>query len=272
MLDADIPYLRNWLRYDQRIILLGYFYRVARELSSRLIADPNRNEVGLTDELVYVMTKSEDLVEWLRYNLHETELRLELEARKIKQFEESRIGADIGVLLRVQTRTHSMEKAILLQAKRLKPDNGSFSPESRYDELTSNRGLYQAKRMLGITPASFFILYNPPMAFTRSIKNFVGSTDTTGTFNLVENDMSPAFRTGNDDITILPASTRIALTCEGTIRSLHRFTVPFGSFMVDDFFQCKVGDSSTKAKKVVYGKDEDNAVRYSLILNISEED
>lgn len=272
MLDPAIPYLRNWLRYSQRIVLLGYFYHVARILSSRLHADPSRNEVGLTDELIYALTGLEDLREWLRDNLHETELGLELSTRKFTQIEESIVGADIGIVLKVQTRTHQVEKAMLLQAKRLKPDKGFFSQTSKYDELTSKHGMSQAEKMLRITPASFFILYNPPITFARTMKHFVGSTDTSGTFNLIESDMSPTFLTGNDDITILPATTSTGLTCKSTIESLHKFTIPFASFMVDDFFQCKVGDPSDRAKEVAYGRDDENPVRYSLVLEVFEED
>jgi hypothetical protein len=51
MFDAGFPYSRNWLRYDQRTELLQFFNDAALELSKRLVADPTRNEVGLTDEL-----------------------------------------------------------------------------------------------------------------------------------------------------------------------------------------------------------------------------
>lgn len=272
MLDPAIPYERNWLTYAQRIILIGYFYRAGRMISQRILADPNRNEVGLTDELIYILTKDKSLKEWQQSNLHGAELRLELSFKKFTQFDENKIGADIGVILKVQTRMHKTEKAILLQAKRLKPSKNVFSPTCKYDEMMSTRGKSQAENMLSITPASFFLLYNPPTTFTRSIKHFVGSTDASGTWGLIEDDMSPAFLTGNDDVTILPASTRVGLVCDATIKSLHKFTIPFANFMVEDFFQCKVGDTSTHTKAVAYGEDEENPIRYSLIMEVFEED
>jgi hypothetical protein len=205
--------------------------------------------------------------------LHKRELYIDLDLRKFSQFEENQFGADIGIVLKTQTSEHSVEKAILLQAKRLKPDNsGYFSPTSKYDELIEKRGLDQAKKMLSITPASFFILYNPPIPSSRVIMNFVINTDTSRMTNIAESDITPVYLSGCDDITILPALTRVGWRREGTINKIHKFTSPFSSFMVDDFFQGKVGDSSSTTKKVAYGEDENNPIRYSLRINIGEAD
>jgi hypothetical protein len=74
---------------------------------------------------------------------------------------EGKIGADLGIVLKVDGNDFEMEKAILVQAKKAYVDG----QEVVYKELFKMdqgviKGVEQAKKMLMITPASFFFLYN----------------------------------------------------------------------------------------------------------------
>jgi hypothetical protein len=64
--------------------------------------------------------------------------------------EENRIGADLIVHVSLQTATQSYSKGVLIQAKRVEPD----------EHITSNKRatlLRQCRRMLNITPADVYI-------------------------------------------------------------------------------------------------------------------
>lgn len=66
--------------------------------------------------------------------------------------EENRIGADLIVHVSLQTATQSYSKGVLIQAKRVEPD----------EHITSNKRatlLRQCRRMLNITPAAFIFDY-----------------------------------------------------------------------------------------------------------------
>lgn len=82
-------------------------------------------------------------------------VRIEFESTKAQQGEETEFGLDLGVRVIIETPGYSAQKAILVQCKRMYGvgSAGTF-PKLRGD------GEGQAKKMLEVTPASFFFLFN----------------------------------------------------------------------------------------------------------------
>jgi hypothetical protein len=69
--------------------------------------------------------------------------------------EENRYGADIGIRVQIHTPRVTVVKGMLFQCKRI------YAPrhDPKFPELRG-RGEEQCKKMLQLTPASFFLLYN----------------------------------------------------------------------------------------------------------------
>jgi hypothetical protein len=82
-------------------------------------------------------------------------VKIEFEATKAPQGEENDFGLDLGVRVIIESPGYSTQKAILVQCKRMygRGSSGTF-PKLRGD------GEEQAKKMLEVTPASFFFLFN----------------------------------------------------------------------------------------------------------------
>lgn len=115
-------------------------------------------EPSYTDEFVYqfrhgVAIRLEHITSELRDR--GANIRIEFHATNLPVGEESRFGADIGVRTTLRSDDAVLVKGALFQCKRL------YGPSSRpsYPELRG-RGEQQAKDMLRMTPASFFMLYN----------------------------------------------------------------------------------------------------------------
>lgn len=82
-------------------------------------------------------------------------VRIEFESTKAPQGEEAGFGLDLGVRVIIDTPGYSAQKAILVQCKRMYGTGASGTfPKLRVD------GEDQAKKMLAVTPASFFFLFN----------------------------------------------------------------------------------------------------------------
>jgi len=82
-------------------------------------------------------------------------VRIEFESTKAPQGEEADFGLDLGVRVIIETPGYAAQKAILVQCKRMYGvGNAGTFPKLRGD------GEDQAKKMLEVTPASFFFLFN----------------------------------------------------------------------------------------------------------------
>lgn len=82
-------------------------------------------------------------------------VRVEFEATKAPQSEEADFGLDLGIRAIIDTPGYSVEKAILVQCKRMYGSGG----DGTFRELRG-RGEDQAAKMLAVTPASFLFLFS----------------------------------------------------------------------------------------------------------------
>jgi hypothetical protein len=98
-------------------------------------------------------------------------------------------------------------------------------------------GRSQAEKMLDITPCSYFILYNP-----ADLRSLTGVSQR-GFEALGSLDYA------DDGILILPASFVAGASTASfqNVSQLLPFTSSFVKFMVDDYFQGKLGDSRRRA-------------------------
>lgn len=227
---------RHWLTPQAVLGLKRFFYQASDLIGTKLRANPTRREEGLTNELVFEIFSNSRNRDLLRDLLAATGVVLELSCEESGSAERV-LGSDLGMCLSVRGPGLFTRRAILLQAKRLQPAPDEFSARSPYGDLLETDGIAQAQRMLGITPCSYFLLYNPAgleailAPFERSI------------------EIRTSLDYSTDGICILPA-----LIVEGLDKStwqavvhLHPFTCSFVKFMVDDFIQGKVGDRSKRA-------------------------
>ncbi len=126
--------------------------RHAEELGER-----GYREDSLTDELVHKMRgaisrRLETISDQFRQVGFETSI--EFTPTNLPVSEETRYGADIGIRTVIRTNDIVIVKGMLIQCKRMYQ-----RPVLSYPELRG-RGEQQAKDMLRITPASFFMLFN----------------------------------------------------------------------------------------------------------------
>lgn len=173
-------------------------------------------------------------------------------------------GADLGLNITIDTPTFIVEKSCLVQCKRM------YSPASRprFPEIREN-GEEQARKMMEITPASFFMLYNylPQVDLIRlaGVPSLLicpygyGSGHVHGP-EVVESDVwaqvGPLWDLG---IAMLPASRVRALSraAQGMARpfpvdanKILPGAWPLGVFIADILGGCLVGDTRDTVRSI----------------------
>lgn len=220
-----------------------------------------RREDSDTDELIddfetCVLTE----VERLTSSIRETGIEMDVEfyPTNLPVGEENRYGADFGVRFHLEGSGFNITKAVLFQNKR------TFgAPESQsFDQLRGD-GEAQAEKMLKMTPASFFLLFNglpirtvgewikPPAVWWPYYEEFASFPyPWPGLWRWAELN-EPNFGIWNTGIMVLPASrvfaeSRVTKQQGGTLptaaRHWLRAALPFGVFMADMLGSCFVGD------------------------------
>jgi hypothetical protein len=287
-------YPRHWLSPSEALNLKEFFYLASYEIAVRLDHNPHADERGLTDELVRVLTnKKSTLVSLLRDRLGKSKSIIDLILHETTIRDEARIGADFGIVLRIATDDVQYQRSALFQAKRLQPDGETFGPFCSYG-LEDSRSRRQSEKMVKYNSASFFVLYNPSLLPVLSNAEKSDELDAvterlTGYWEkhheyaktrvgdpmprlFVPNQLPGIFALPfdpTDAISVVPAAF-ISQVRPSSLRAqpLHKYTVSFTNFMVDDFIQGKVGDSSEAGIDVAKGKNRNFAVRYSLGLEL----
>ncbi len=171
--------------------------------------------------------------------------------------DEELYGADIAVRVYIRTPRFNVTKGVLFQCKRM---YGPFR-KGQYTEL-DGRGERQAKKMLHITPASFFLLFNSGSQeeLLKAAGAPLGSVcpfycerlpkeqRTQWPCECITGNKTPVFDMG---IAVLPATRVYAASREAELRSgkistrvadVLPGTLPFGIFMVDLLGSCFIGD------------------------------
>jgi hypothetical protein len=235
--------------------------RRERSAEREAVGNRGRREDSDTDDLIDEFeTAVASEVDRLGRDLLGTGVRLEVEfyPTNFPVSEENKYGADLGVRLHVEGPSFNVTKAVLFQNKRM------FGTESdaSFNQLRGD-GEDQARKMLRITPASFFLLFNglpirtagewikPPASWWPYYEEFAPFPyPWPGIWRWAELN-EPAFGLWNTGIMVLPASrvyaeSRVAENREETFttdaRHWIRASLPLGLFMVDMLGSCFVGD------------------------------
>lgn len=246
--------------------------RANRSIEAEEQGERAAGETGYTDELVDQMrsTISDKLGE-LSERLSNSGVRVEVEfhGTNLPLPEETRYGADIGIRATLRTPEAEVVKGILVQCKRM------YGPASRpsYGELPG-RGERQARDMLRITPASFFMLHN----FGDQENLLDWASVPTGTLCPVDGggpiDPSKRMKIGSTcpywsrsagsiwdmGIAMLPATRVYALSNRAAARggtlphdvaTILRGCLPLGVFVADLLGACFVGDVREEVVRIV---------------------
>jgi hypothetical protein len=267
-----------WLNSEAREKFRRFFEKLSEEISKTISKSESRgdnvaDEDYLTGKIIEIINNSDQ--EELRKEIRELlGLYVNIYARKNEGINENKIGADLGIILNVTGDNIEIEKAILVQAKKAKKNNNYIS----YPELKlKKRGKDQAQKMLCITPASFFFLYNPEdicenkeykkllnehyfRIFLKTIKEeyldyklwkiFISRYDDFLFFPFFRFSPHPFFPIRRvcgwyAGIMVLPATNITAIKDLKNV-NLEDFLpdcVCFADFMVDYFLSCYVGDT-----------------------------
>lgn len=258
----------------------GIFGSAAQDIRDRADSSLRAEEEGergaredsYTDEFVYQMRSKiaaglNDVAG--RLSNTGTKVEINFHTTNLPVSEENRYGADIGLRITFRTYQAILVKGILIQCKRMYPPASKPS----YPELRG-RGEKQAKDMLRITPASFYMLFN--YGEQRDLLNL--SSIPAGTICPMEGgDFIPSSkrdRLGEScpvwadskgsiwdmGIAMLPASRVLAMSSRAVSRktkipvdakTILRGCLPLGVFIADIVGSCLVGDVREEVVRIV---------------------
>lgn len=245
--------------------------RANRSVEAEEQGERATREDSYTDELIDQMrgSISEKLGE-LSERLSNSGIRVEVEfhGTNLPVSEETQYGADIGIRAILRTPEAEVAKGILVQCKRM------FGPPSSpsYKELPG-RGEKQARDMLRITPASFFMLHN----FGDQEELLDWASVPSGTICPLDRGLiSPSMRgkigsacgywsesagsIWDMGIAMLPATRVYALSNRAAARGVKlphdvptilRGCIPLGVFVADFLGACFVGDVREEVVRIV---------------------
>lgn len=122
------------------------------------IADEIYITKKLIEEINNYNNKSSNLFKRLQ---EATGLYINIRGWENKKAHEKKVGSDLGIVLNILGYNYQVQKAIIVQSKKGFYEKGRIL----YKELIKKergkiKGIKQAKKMLEITPSSFFFLYN----------------------------------------------------------------------------------------------------------------
>ncbi len=161
------PQEYNWLTDRAKEIFKEYFDEISENVADTLMKsseyyDNVGDEPYVTGKLIEAINEYNKEHLNLSERLREaTGLYINVKAWKNEKIPESKIGADLGIVLNVDGKDYQVQKVIIVQSKKGFYERGRIS----YRELIRKKkgrikGVKQAKKMLKITPAAFFFLYN----------------------------------------------------------------------------------------------------------------
>jgi len=286
----------NWLGADDVDALMHFFYAASFHVSKLLARNPRIIEDSLTDLLIDKLSDESvklGSAEYPGLGLNKTVFRF------IPRPNEPKTGADIGIVLNTRNYDLDVTKAILVQCKKLHfgdphmamTNYTCFGEPECLTTLFGKRSFEQARKLLALSPASFFLLFNPPLEPWRrlGVLEVESRTRELEWFANVAIDIElDALRTEFDEAlsrffgpTVLPATTvmgcfknkdsmarRESSSASGIKRAV-RYGSRFYDFMVNDFLQGKIGDSREEVIDAATGGQPDVfSPRYTLYFEV----
>jgi hypothetical protein len=295
----------NWLTDEARENFKELFDHISWGIAdfikrSHEIQDNLAGEEYITGKLVEKINlyNDEEKQKWrdIQGKFKEIGLDVNLKGRSNGKLSESKIGADLGIVLKVDGNDFEMEKAILVQAKKAYVDGQEVVYKELFKELNRDgqkviKGVEQAEKMLRITPASFFFLYNSSEILNLNnykesiIKHFlkikmdvIKKRFYLSSFidQLAENDDGETLEQCIG-ILVLPAIQIASIKNNknkilGSLETLLPYCVCFSDFMVDYFLSCFVGDKRKGVLEKAGAMGAEKAgTRYTMEIKVSIE-
>ena len=155
----------TWLTDDVKQFIfqpcLAVAERIGYRLDNRIKMRQDIDERALTEDLVDSFDSSSNSNAWGTSLKSLQERQIFISTKIQKSTRESKVGADIGVIIRRRFYSHNQVKAdyaCLVQCKKVDGDGYV----SDFFHQVHSTGKYQSSLMLDITPSSFYFIYTPP--------------------------------------------------------------------------------------------------------------
>jgi hypothetical protein len=303
----------NWLTDEAKEIFRELFDDFSRDIANLIkrsheIQDNLADEEYITKKLVERINQYKKRRKWrnIQKEFKRNGLKVNLKARSNEKSSESKIGADLGIVLKVDGNDFKMEKAILVQAKKAYVDGQEVVYKELFKELNRDgqkviKGVEQAEKMLKITPASFFFLYNSSEILNLNnykesiIKHFLKIKEVNkmiickvkikeGIYLAVPVEQNQIIEFGDKKtlesyigIFVLPAIQIASIKNNknkilGSLETLLPYCVCFSDFMVDYFLSCFVGDKRKGVLEKAGAMGAEKAgTRYTMEIKVSIE-
>lgn len=265
----------NWLTDKAKSILREYFDEISKSVSERLSKssesyDNVADESFITGVLIEEINKYADERKGLLEKLKEvTGCYIDIKGWKNEKSAESKSGVDLGIVLTVSRRDIKLNKAVIVQSKKAYWEKDRIIyKELIKKEQRSIKGVKQARKMLSITPSSFFFLYNPSNILNSDMYNDIilrHFYKSQKMYNLVEElpygyldalyllglnlavNLEKIYELKNKShlgILVLPASRIVCIKrIDGSLETLLPACISFSDFMIDYFLSSFVGDT-----------------------------
>jgi len=169
---------------------------------------------------------------------------------------ESKNGADIGLVADINIPEEiNLRKAVLVQSKRLHPNNEKFNQNSKYNSMFYDEETHldpQWKRMQKVSCSSFYFLYGPYKLKIGRTQKILGTRIIDA--NLIAGKAKANVKTFSAE-------------------DSFDYGKPFSDWIVDQFLCCKVGDTREEVIKIALGNDPQNfPVHDTLFFTIKEQE
>jgi hypothetical protein len=286
----------NWLTDEAKEIFRELFDDISREIAKfikRSDEDQHNiaNEEGITHELIRKINfyDDEEKQKWrdIQEKFKEIGLNVNLKGNRNEKSPEGKIGSDLGIVLKVDGNDFKMEKAILVQAKKAYVDGQEVVYKELFKELNRDaqkviKGVEQAEKMLKITPASFFFLYNSSEIlnlnnYKESIINHFLNISKVKIKEVIYLAVPVNQLESYIGIFVLPAIQIASIKNNknkilGSLETLLPYCVCFSNFMVDYFLSCFVGDKREEVLEKAGARGAEKAgTRNTMEIKVSIE-
>jgi hypothetical protein len=254
--------MRNdcWLKSNNIQDELELFFRdVDKELSSYYEENPDMREEHLESRLATLLEHKPFAPHARRLTREHTRLaqkpiNLSVAVRHITHSERQH-GADIGLIADIDCPgEYKLTKAVLVQGKRLYPANKSFDQNCAYQEIfktgTSEDYRPQWSRLLGLTPAAVYFLYNPERLLIKRTIRDLGTRVVNA--RIIEG---------------VHAAGQNVFTATDSFEQGRSFA----NWMVDEFICCDVGDTRKDVISIALGGSPDFPIRRSITVRLTRE-
>jgi len=249
-----------WLKSNNIQDELEIFFRdIDKELSSYYEENPNVREEHLESRLATLLEHKAFAPHARRLTreharLAQQPINLSVAVRHITHSERQH-GADIGLVADIDCPgEYKLTKAVLVQGKRLYPGRRGFDQDCNYPEIfksdTSESYRPQWSRLLNLTPASVYFLYNPEQLLIKRTIRDLGT-------RVVNARIVEGFGAAGQSIF--------------TATDSYEQGRSFANWMVDEFICCDIGDTRKDIVAIALGESPDFPIRRSITVRLTRQ-